>query len=88
LYFLCNKKQQQRLFSLENILRNLEKSNNMNTSLVLATRKSKLQIVELYYGFIYKIVLFNITDPVSIKYVLDLNKDSILIDKYEIEELV
>jgi hypothetical protein len=85
LYFLCNKEQQQRLFSLENILRNLEKSNNMNTSLVLATRKPKLKVVEPYWSFIYKIVLFNITDPVSIEYVLDLNKDSILIDKYEIE---
>jgi hypothetical protein len=80
LYFFSNKKQQQMLFILENILCNLEKSNDMKTSLVI-TRCSELKMLN---HIRFEIFLCNIMFPVSIKFGWHLNEDGVLFGKYEI----
>jgi hypothetical protein len=65
-YFLSIKKQQQGLFSLENILCKLEISNHNNTSLVLATWISELKMFN-------STGLLGIMFPVSIAFGWDLN---------------
>jgi hypothetical protein len=85
LYFL-SKRKQQGLSSLENILRNFEKSIHMNTSLVLVTRILELKMFNRTR--VLGSCLWYHVSAVSITFGWGLNKDGVLFSEYEIKELV